>query len=334
VQVENDVDGYSYRTIRCFLGKQLKPRALEEKNKMIKSIADIYTTDEKILVLDTNIFRKLCHETPDWLQKFIEMSEQEYHFCLCDLALAEIINSMINNAITEAEYRKGISSLSKFISKKTPILPSGIDLSALAGISPETKINLNDVIKNLHYAWQVLLRSSSIEDFRKGIIVKENGKMKIVSFDDQTGIEILLARRADWVENFNQAKPIPPGELSSKKEKLLQTMLDGIDADESVEPAISVRLDLPVKHFLEKHLHHNKVKDAYNPDSHKKRNDGLDYGLYLYFLLPAMIVSDDGSFYKVLKDIDSYQKNWVWNPNDLGIAWEKGAPIECKWPSQ
>jgi hypothetical protein len=75
-----------------------------------------------------------------------------------------------------------------------------------------------------------------------------------------------------------------------------------------------------------------KEKEPYDPESPKKRNDGIDADLYRYLLLPALIVTQDKAFFGGLSDIQSFQKGWFYTPQLLADEWLNGNQRAPTWP--
>ncbi|HDR9000093.1 TPA: hypothetical protein QDB01_006105 [Burkholderia vietnamiensis] len=67
-----------------------------------------------------------------------------------------------------------------------------------------------------------------------------------------------------------------------------------------------------------------KTKEPYNPGSSNHLNDGIDFDLYRYLMLPAFVVSDDNGFHSKIADIKSPQRTWFKKPEELAAAWERG----------
>lgn len=63
-----------------------------------------------------------------------------------------------------------------------------------------------------------------------------------------------------------------------------------------------------------------KSKEPYDPTSVKKVNDGIDFDLYCYLMLPAFVVASERGFYGEIADIKSLQRDWFWRPEELAAA--------------
>lgn len=93
-----------------------------------------------------------------------------------------------------------------------------------------------------------------------------------------------------------------------------------------------MRWDLQVRFFWRQYVRSKKEIEPYDPTSRKKRNDGIDFGVFQYLMLPALVVATDKGFFDKIADIKSYQKPWFWKPEDLATAWTSGERPRPIWP--
>ncbi|HEK1010717.1 TPA: hypothetical protein SMP92_004019 [Pseudomonas putida] len=81
-------------------------------------------------------------------------------------------------------------------------------------------------------------------------------------------------------------------------------------------------MHLEIRYHWRQFARMQKKKGAYNPLSHSKRNDGIDYDLFSYLKLPALLVTEDGGLTDKLFDIESFQKEWIFRPQKLADLWK------------
>ncbi len=74
------------------------------------------------------------------------------------------------------------------------------------------------------------------------------------------------------------------------------------------------------------------MTNPYDPTSLKKLNDGIDFDLYRYLMLPAFVVADDSGFFTKITDIPSFQVKWFCKPQALADAWSRGESPVPHWP--
>lgn len=75
-----------------------------------------------------------------------------------------------------------------------------------------------------------------------------------------------------------------------------------------------------------------QTKNGYDPDNIKKRNDGIDFDLYRFLKLRALVVTEDKGFLTGLADIKSYQTTWFYTPRNLANTWASGKSPTPAWP--
>ncbi|WP_341524140.1 hypothetical protein AABC73_14465 [Pseudomonas sp. G.S.17] len=75
-----------------------------------------------------------------------------------------------------------------------------------------------------------------------------------------------------------------------------------------------------------------KTRKGYDPNSLKKRNDGIDFHLYRFLKLPAFVVTEDAAFHGGLADMKSFQATWFFKPKDLADSWASGKAPAPVWP--
>lgn len=292
---------------------------------MIRPLDAIVPNTKCIVVLDTSPARLLAHEDtcPDWVGHFREMSQGEYFFCLADVAFAELISQFERGSIKIAEFSRMMERLSEFVSPDYPIFPSKMDILAMIGGSTSRS---DWTIEN---SQEISLRGWSY-------LNKIIDQVEAVRNDASN---FLQEERNDWIKYFDlfEKERILSGDaadsLNERGGPLLEAVLRQLDQKESFPDfPFSVRSDLQFKHLWRQYVRSLKIKDAYDPESAKKQNDGIDFDLYRYFMVPALVVSCDRGFFEALNGIDSFQRPWFYRPDGLASAWCSGASTKPEWP--
>ncbi|WP_339493088.1 hypothetical protein [Pseudomonas sp. EA_15y_Pfl2_R67] len=96
--------------------------------------------------------------------------------------------------------------------------------------------------------------------------------------------------------------------------------------------SVKMRSHLEVVYCWRQFSRMQKTKKGYDPNSPKKRNDGIDFHLYRFLKLPAFVVTEDTAFHGGLTDIKSFQAAWFFMPQDLADSWASGKAPTPVWP--
>ncbi|MEZ8484715.1 hypothetical protein [Vibrio splendidus] len=280
--------------------------------------------DEIIVVLDTSPIRNLAHGAPpEWLDVFIEMSKSGYSFSLADTTAGELMVQYRSGRIPHEGYEQMLVHLEKFLNPKVPIIPGKVDVELMIGIEHET-YNIEETAFIALEAWR-LLQSPNESDFSIGPPFEElieEERSEWVRFLSNTaehtysyGLDI-SKMNPDDTANF----------LSSITEQHLYPNI-------AIEPPMTTRMHLELLYRFRQMARTTLKKKPYDPRNKKKKNDGIDVDLYKYFILPALVVADDSGFFNSIENIDSFQKNWFFRPQELADTWQKGHKPKPIWPS-
>lgn len=274
-----------------------------------------------IVVLDTSPARNLAYSTerPTWVATFAEMARSEdYSFSLADNAFAELLNQIASGALARVESERIFESLQLFLNPNLPILPGKRDiLSLIGGHDHLPDWSPDEVAAISRRAWDHLRNASS-------------------SGTAQSTDEELQDERAAWFNIFETL-----GNFENSAEELLNeythsqlnlALVGSNHQSPELVPPLSVRWDLQVRFFWRQYVRSKKELEPYDPTSRKKRNDGIDFGVFQYLMLPALVVATDKGFFDKIADIKSYQKPWFWKPEELATAWTSGERPRPTWP--
>ena len=284
-----------------------------------------------IVALDTTVIRKLCYEEPDWLPAFIEMSNENFDFCLSDHLIAEFINQLERKSITEDQYQKAVNNVATFISKRLPILPSNRELFGMCGILDDKDFNHEDTYAFYHSAWKLLYNSKSLENLSKGFETNINGKRYLTSINRNVIDNLLEEERGKWIDFFNSLNIFPEDTLKIDKDKIIDFMKESVDKVIDCAPPLSTRIDVVIRHKFRQVNLLNLSQHSYDPESKKKRNDAIDYYMDFVFMLPALLCTSDNKYYNLIKEIGSFQSEWIYKPDELSKEWRDGSISIPTW---
>ena len=281
--------------------------------------------DQIIVVLDTAPARNLAYleKSPQWANTFAKMSKQGYSFSLVDGALTELLAQRSRGALTPEECRRISERLETFLNPQLPIMPGKRDLMGMLQMSEHPWDEDECRLLSLS-GWEMLKHCAEFD------------------YQQDSPEWVLQEERDDWIDFFNSwqkavdeinAKdPSTPVDLEAMSTAMLRGMAKAQDSWASPPPSMSVRLHLQSRYLCRQFIRMQKPKDAYDPTSKKKRNDGIDADLYRYLPLPALIVTEDKGFLTGLSDIDSFQKHWFFKAESLAENWEQGHSPAPTWP--
>ncbi|MGK5024221.1 hypothetical protein [Janthinobacterium sp. RB2R34] len=277
----------------------------------------LFPAGASIAVLDTNVFRGMGHEEPEWLGAFEEISKHNFVFSISDLAFAEVGYQFTSGQIGLATFNKAIELAERFISVDVPLFPSKTDIMGMIGAKDTIrKFDPAEVSSASKKAWSALKSLSTLSDDQK--------QQQAVIFQ-----EAIEEDRAHWINFFSKKA----GGLDLQSPGYLQRQFDQLDQAECSPPISSTRFDFKTRHFYRKCLHFQKQEEAYDPTHEKKKNDGLDDDLLHYLAVPAYVLTVDKGIIAAANDIESFQSNWIMKPEDFVAAWKAGNLPPLAWPA-
>lgn len=284
----------------------------------------IFPDDHCIVVFDTSPLRNLAYadKAPNWIATFQQMSKDGYSFCLSDSAFAELLSQHARGAIPDTGFRRMLDWIKPILTPKTPILLGKRDiLEIIRCPTKDAAWSVDEFHRLSELAWQTLTGS-----------IKQPQEFRINAEPE------LQEERSDWICLFKQmsqkadSTKINPTDLNESGGPILNAMLSSINAECDCTPPMSIRMDLQLRFVWRQYVRSKKTIEPYNPESLKKRNDGIDFDLYKYFLLPAFVVAEDKGFFSSLEGIKSFQRDWFFKPEELANEWQKGTRPFPRWP--
>lgn len=275
-----------------------------------------------IVVLDTSPVRNIAYADvmPAWVATFADMAKEGYSFSLADGACAELLSQHASGSLTDDQLDRIVRAIETFLNRDVPVLLGKTDLMEMIGESAEPNWSEAELQHTSSRIWKVLKTASAApKKDRVGADeeLQEDRDAWIGAFQE------FDAGLAEWLEE------VPVGEekhpLHEYDHPLLERQFRHLAAHSRVQqPNLAERLDLQLRYVWRQWVRSRNVKDGYNPDSRKKRNDGIDLDLYRYLMLPAFVVAEDCGFHTRIEDIESPQRGWFWQPQKLADTWARG----------
>ena len=289
--------------------------------------------DRVIIVLDTTVIRGLCYDDPSWLSTFVEMSQNEYDFCLADHLVAEFLNQLQRGSISDAEYQRAIKKLSTFISPRLPILPGNRELFGMSGcLSDKRKFDPDETFRFCNASYELLASANSFDDMLKGIEANYGEKhVKIFLKDSEQIQNAIDEERKRWIEEIKSHDVFTEKELDDNRTEIINSMAASLDKKIECDPPLSIRLDVAIRHKFRQIKIANRLHTPYNPESKKKINDGIDYNMDFTFMLPAILCTSDTNYHRIIKELNSFQSNWVYLPDEILDEWKNNTLTAPNW---
>jgi hypothetical protein len=303
-----------------------------------------------MIVLDTNIARQLGESAvpPAWLNTFVDMARAgEYSFSLADGSFAELMNQRVkvNGGMSNPRFAQMIDTLQTFINLEFPIVLGGRDILGMLGAGPELW-SPAEVRRKAQSAWSSLSQeptSHEAEDIavRLDKVLEEARSAWKAQFNNfsahyEEHVLVPARERAAAIAESQGINPRLAEELSQTvllhelSGKGLDAALKALDEKSSIRGIpMSQRCDLQMRYAWRQWVRTMKLVEPYDPASRKKRNDGIDYDLYRFLMLPALVVTEDKAFLAGIREIPSIQTHWFMTPQALADSWMDG---NRPWP--
>lgn len=282
--------------------------------------------DKIIVVLDTAPARNLAYlnTPPAWVETYEQMASDGYSFSLSEVAVAELIAQRQRGALSADDCRKICEGLERFLNPELPVLLGNYDLGGMLNIN-EIPWSAGECQSLSQLAWMMLNACAHPDD------------------EQDTPEPVLQEERDEWIAFFegwqgildihNAEDPSTPLDLDAMTPQMLELIAQSQDKHCVLEPPRSVRLHLEARYRWRQFVRKQQRKGGYDPESKKKKNDGIDANLFLYLILPAFVVTEDNLFFGGLEGIDSFQASWFFKPQALADAWAGGTRPAPTWPA-
>jgi hypothetical protein len=271
-----------------------------------------------VVVLDTGPVRDLAHcsQIPSWVGSFSRMKADGYRFSLADCACAELINQRSRGSIKDPGFSIMIDCLGEILDPTLPVMLGDRDVLIMIGARSRDEKDL-PATEVSQCVWSKLRKQP-------------------IDYDNRVE-EVLQEDRDAWKELFRRVNEIylekgSPTDLNEYDHPILDVALASMNDQANISPPLSIRLDLRMRYFWRQFVRSKKDRGAYNLEAPKKHNDGIDFSIYMYLALPALVVVTEHGFLKSIADIRSFQASWFQKPSTLVEAWTKGERPQPTWP--
>lgn len=282
---------------------------------------------QTIVILDTGPARHLSHseEAKEWCATFALMAQDGYSFSLADGAAAELIEQRYRETggLTAEQCGDICALLETFLNPELPIMLGKVDIGGMLGLAKVPWSADQSRAHSLHF-WSKL-KKCAMPALKQQPLTRE--------LQDER--EDWIAMFDGWQRIFDKAQQEDPSERLNA-EDLTEGMLQAMDAPGkrwgTLTPPMSLRNHLSNRYYWRQFVRKQQKRNAYNPRSKKKENDGIDADLLRYLPLPALIVTEDTAFLSGFQDIKSFQTAWIFRAKDLSDAWRAGNGPRPTWP--
>ncbi len=279
------------------------------------------------IVLDTNAARNLGESEglPPYLDVLIEMTAAGHVVHLADGAWAELLAQRHRGSLGDVVFERMMTRLVPLLSTEVPVFLSGNDLRGYLGEDMGEPAWTESEFVGTSQRAMALLRAATV--------LSPNAQLPE---GHRAAEEVLQEVRDAWIAHFDRMlEELPPtaedDELGGPTFEAFCRRVD--DESDLPHPPMSKRMDLGIRYAWRQHVRKNRERGAYNPASPKKLNDGIDFDLYYFLMLPALLVTDDAGFGAKLDPIESFQRSWIYATARLTQAWRSGTIAAATWPA-
>lgn len=279
------------------------------------------------VAVDTCVIRDLGYAEPEpaWLRVFIRMKGSGFLFSLFDHTPAELTAQVLRGSLTIEVLGKALGRASSIVDKQLPVLPGGKSLLEYAGIvSGPTPALSHELLAQL--VWGNLLAARSVKDLTVPILTTgRNGRAIELNLDPQEVTMSLDESRQRWIDAIKRVDFMPPGEFQRRRKELLRDLGNELCLKSNTVPPLDVRLEFLLRHRVYIAIERNRPEGRrLNPESSKRRNDGIDFQMGLALALPALVCAED-SYARTARQIGGSQASWVFSAQGMADAFSAGS---------
>ncbi|CAJ7708560.1 Uncharacterised protein [Burkholderia pseudomallei] len=282
-----------------------------------------------IVVLDTCTVRELAYADaiPGWVSTFADMAKNGYSFSLADGALTELLAQYIRASIDETKLAVIVGAIETFLNPDLPVLLGKKDVMGMIGESDDPAWSPDETAAYSKAGWALLKSPSNL--------TKEQRMDIVAALQDERhawikAFAIFDAAHAAWLQSEPDGERKHP--LKQHKHPALDVALKRLASfGRTQPPTLAERSDLQMRYTWRQWVRTRQDKHAYDPTNENNENDGIDFDLYRYLMLPALVVSEDKGFHSRIADIKSPQRGWFWRAQTLADAWTRGERPRPVW---
>jgi len=256
------------------------------------------------VVLDTCIARKHLQGDGTTIDgTALTTSREQPRLSLAGTAGAELLEQLIDNRLPFAEWANRVRTFDELLDPRWPILPTGRQLSAIAGTQTDLSVDLEEERHHLSACWRLMRDARCVEDLQRAMPVGvRDGQLIGVRLDRERLKRVMDSERQSWIayiERMNQSL-VSEGIGPSDRRRLISLMRSTQGTGPGDPPDLARRLDA-VTRMLADFVVMSLGREPYNPRIERRRGDTFDLSLLYYVPLPAIVCTADGSFLNRLR---------------------------------
>jgi hypothetical protein len=282
----------------------------------------IHDRPERI-VLDTNVVRNLLEEDP----AAIDLAELaafkgSHPISIADPAWAELVKALLSNRIGFEAWSKHMAAVSDVLDPVLPIVPSGQEAAAMAGISDErdspalpdaAKSDIGHLSAYYRAVWHYVASASSAEHFGSHVIFEsprgEHFKLGPLTLDKVTAA--FDDRAMTWsafLSRLRVSDGSQPPNLDDVAEDIRASLAVGM-------PKRNIdQLDLVIRVIARLAINVNRRTTP--PDT----NEAIDLDVLFSTMLPAIVCTSDRKMLSAARECGSGSAWRVMDPPEL-LSW-------------
>jgi len=258
------------------------------------------------ILLDTCTVRNHLHAIGKQLDfNAIRSSHEQLRFSLPGGTGVELLEQLTEGRISWSEWTKGIPAIDSILDQRWPLLPTGRQLAALAGTQTDIVIDIEAERRHLQAVWRLQRHSNNTPDLQRGGWYEgTDGKRYGIKLELSKLQMVSTTERDSWKNYIRHIQALLPslGMKRGTEADILSLMKMNQGTYPGDPPDLGDKLDSVARMIARLVSQALKTKDAYNPDTDKRRGDAFDLSLLFYVPLPSVICTADEKFVNRLRD--------------------------------
>lgn len=273
------------------------------------------------IVLDTCAIRNILHNDSSQLDfEAIKSSNEQLRFSVAGGAGVELLEQLVSGQIKWSDWAENIKKITKILDGRWPLLPTGRQLTALAGTQTDITIDIENERRYLNACWNLQVRSKSTSDLQKGgYYEKSNGERIILKLTLDNLSNVLDKERQSWIDYIQNIQELVQDRgITTTDQKSILNILKSTSGNYPGDPPdYGDRLD-SVMHMISNLVSQSlKESDPYNPEKGRRRGDTFDISLLYYVPLPSVVCTADKKFVNRLRNSNPLHSKQVVSIDEL-----------------
>ena len=280
------------------------------------------------ILLDTCTLRNHLHTIGKQLDfGAIHSNTEQLRFSVPGGAGVELLEQLTEGRLSWAEWTKGIPTIDSILDQRWPLLPTGRQLAAIAGTQTDIAIDIEAERRHLRAVWGLQRYAKSTADLQRGGWYEgADGKRYAIKLELPKLQAAGTAERDSWRDYIHHIQALLPclGVAGATEGDILAMMKMNQGTYPGDPPDLGDRLDSVARMIARLVSQSLKKKDAYNPDTEKRRGDAFDISLLFYVPLPSVICTADEKFVNRLHDTGAPHARQVVSVNEFNDLVRRG----------